>query len=393
MNTITLTTKIKVELPKDSLKKIQYLCRLIPSVEWSGVLLYTTTGSIKKPETFKIEIKDIIPMDKGSKAYTEYSYNSKSGNQIDDKMIDYVNERPEMLEENWKMGHIHSHNSMSVFFSGTDTEELCNNAKSHNFYLSVIVNNWGDILGKIAIYTKSSETIKRSFKALDENGQSYKMFDTEEESEKEQIFIYECEIEHESLDQVVNDELFVKFAEDIVKKSHTTQPAKSTAINTHLDFQTSRTNVSERWKRNWEPVSQSTFKDFLEDEDTNLYITDDSDEFLVEILLNTLYRIDPESHEILEETGSEFLDEVLEALDSSRSVFYMTFSKTFIEEVKKYSAENEIYLSRATDSNLGLENYTRTLYSVTINTLKEYSFSSRVAMWSAQILTNILNKL
>lgn len=51
----------------------------------------------------------------------------------------------EHLEE-CRIGHIHSHNTMGVFFSGTDWGELEDNAPNHNYYLSLIVNNFMDFL-------------------------------------------------------------------------------------------------------------------------------------------------------------------------------------------------------------------------------------------------------
>ena len=90
-------------------------------MEWSGILLYSVKGSIKEPEKMELHAEDIIPMDKGSAGATEYEYNKKSmfdTSKFDDKHIDYINamcdEHPEVLE--WKVGHIHSHNSMGKQF-------------------------------------------------------------------------------------------------------------------------------------------------------------------------------------------------------------------------------------------------------------------------------------
>ena len=79
-------------------------------------------------------------------------------------------------EKNWKVGHIHSHHSMSVFFSGTDEAELRENSANHNFYLSIIVNNKHEIIGKVGI--KSSNNLPENieeigYTALDEEGKEY----------------------------------------------------------------------------------------------------------------------------------------------------------------------------------------------------------------------------
>lgn len=94
------------------MEKIQYLCSRISEVEWSGILLYSVKGSIRKPEEMELIAEDIIPMDRGSAGYTEYQYNKKSifnMDEFDDKHIDYISENcdsnPAVLE--WKVGHIH----------------------------------------------------------------------------------------------------------------------------------------------------------------------------------------------------------------------------------------------------------------------------------------------
>ena len=100
---VELKSKIPVVMPIEVLHQIQYLCKNIPKVEWSGALFYTTEGSIEKPGTFKITLKTILPLDMGDSGYTEYH--------LDDRFIDFIEED---FEErcNWKLGHIHSHNVM-----------------------------------------------------------------------------------------------------------------------------------------------------------------------------------------------------------------------------------------------------------------------------------------
>lgn len=151
-------------MPENILDKIKYLCRAIPKVEWSGVLFYTIEGSIKNPATMVITLKDILPMDKGSKAYTEYD--------LDERFETYLMEKPVRMSYN--VGHIHSHNDMNVYFSGTDMSELNDNTEAHNFYLSLIVNNFMDFKAKVA-YRATAEKLAFPvpYKALDENGEEY----------------------------------------------------------------------------------------------------------------------------------------------------------------------------------------------------------------------------
>ena len=202
------------------LTKIQYLCRAISRVEWSGILLYTIKGSIKKPKNMKLILKDIIPMNKGSQAYTEYQFNepARDSTGFDDRMIDYFIENPHALEEDWKIGMIHSHNTMEVFFSGTDIEELEDNAPSHNFYLSLIVNNFMDFKAKVATMGYVEENLETNFKSLDENGESYKMDEVTLKVKKSRLFIYDCEIQSPIVETLKVDKLFYDSVESIIEK-------------------------------------------------------------------------------------------------------------------------------------------------------------------------------
>lgn len=173
-------------MPIEVLHQIQYLCKNIPKVEWSGVLFYTTEGSITQPSKFKIRLKTILPLDMGTAAYTEYT--------LDARFMDFIEED---FEErcHWKVGHIHSHNVMRVFFSGTDLKELDDNAPAHNFYLSLIVNNYMDFIAKVAFIGEAYRDIpKVKYTALDAEGKPYVIFKEDFEVKSKKLFIYNCAI-------------------------------------------------------------------------------------------------------------------------------------------------------------------------------------------------------
>ena len=134
-------TEINLVMPEKVYNQIQYLCREIAKEEWSGILFYKIEGSIQDIENFKIILEDILPLNKGTQAYTEYTF--------DERVIEHMEEN-EHLEE-CRMGHIHSHNTMGVFFSATDWSELEDNVVNHNYYLSLIVNNFMDFCAKLFI--------------------------------------------------------------------------------------------------------------------------------------------------------------------------------------------------------------------------------------------------
>lgn len=181
-----LNTKIDVVIPVEVQNQIKKLCKTISTIEWSGVLFYTIEGSIQNPEDCKITLQQILPMDIGTAGYTEY--------EITGDVTKFMREN-DALEKDWKMGHIHSHHSMTVFFSGTDQSELEDNSEHHNFYLSVIVNNKGDITGKVGITAESNiseNNTSISYIARDEDDEEYSIEDVVVRSEKK-FFEYNCE--------------------------------------------------------------------------------------------------------------------------------------------------------------------------------------------------------
>lgn len=166
-----------LHIPQEFADKIRFLCKSIPKHEWSGVLFYEIEGTIKDVEKMKITLKDILLMNKGTATFTSFDW--------DEDVVNYQMDNPEAME--WKIGHIHSHNTMNVFFSGTDWEELNDNCPQHNLYLSVIVNNYLDIAAKVA-FTAESQV----FICKDENGKDYTLKLSNADI-KPMMFVYDCE--------------------------------------------------------------------------------------------------------------------------------------------------------------------------------------------------------
>ena len=200
---VSLTdSKIKVSVPKHVQDKIRYLNSQIVKDEWSGVLFYSTEGSIKDPANMQITLQDVFPMNKGNGTYTEYIH--------DETIVEYMMEHPESIR--WQRGQIHSHNVMDVFFSSTDMSELNDNLGFYNYYLSIIVNNYGDITGKVAF--QSSVQVP-TYTAKDENGTEYNFgVDLKEEPI---MFYYECDITTPTYELNISDE-FKQRVGYIIKK-------------------------------------------------------------------------------------------------------------------------------------------------------------------------------
>ena len=134
----------KLIIPLDVLDKIKYTCNQISLVEWSGILFYNFEGNLTEPETLVYTLKDLFLMDKGTGAHTDFKYN--------EDILDILQHKEEL--EDCLMAMCHSHNSMAVFFSGEDTDELKINVPNYNQYLSVIVNNKTEICAKVAFMAK-----------------------------------------------------------------------------------------------------------------------------------------------------------------------------------------------------------------------------------------------
>lgn len=171
-------TKINVVISKDFMDKVTLLNSRISQVEWSGVLFYKTTGSISDEKEMLIELKDILLMDIGTTAFTSYEF--------DASVIEFIEAEPQRFE--WRIGHIHSHNNMETYFSGTDMDELITNSANYDYYLSIIVNNKLDIVGKVA-YRGISEGLNYVF--TDEVGNKISRVLTKQ---TEYVFIHDCNI-------------------------------------------------------------------------------------------------------------------------------------------------------------------------------------------------------
>lgn len=101
---VTAEERYDLVIPKDVEQKIRILCREISNIEWSGVLFYTIEGTLSD-NNLKIKCKDILLMDVGSSATTEYTINAD--------ISSYMVDNPELLSPNVYRGLIHSHHNMA----------------------------------------------------------------------------------------------------------------------------------------------------------------------------------------------------------------------------------------------------------------------------------------
>lgn len=166
---------------------MQYLCKAISKEEWSGVLFYRIEGSITDLENFSITVEDLYPMDHGSGVYTEYEFSDTS-------VIGYQMKNKHLLGKDMRQGHVHSHNSMDVFFSGTDKSELHDNSQHYNYYFSLIVNNDYDLCAMLAQRVTYKDAIERIVSFKGDDGEPINSEVERIEDIKEVVMLYECDI-------------------------------------------------------------------------------------------------------------------------------------------------------------------------------------------------------
>lgn len=122
-------------------------CRKFPNIEWSGVCYYKMEGTMLS--NLKIRLFDFVPLTADTSAHTFFQYGTEH--------LQYAVEQG-ILDNDLQFGDIHSHNTMKVFFSSTDNADLVKNTEHYLFFLSVVVNNAGDIIAKVCQNVKTQIT-------------------------------------------------------------------------------------------------------------------------------------------------------------------------------------------------------------------------------------------
>lgn len=117
------------------------------------------SGSIEKPETIVIEVIDFFLMDIGSHTFTSTSYGESGGD-----LMEYQMENPHTMEDGVRLGYCHSHHRMPTFYSGEDVDDMVVNTrdKDLDYYVTMIINNHGDWISRIAF--RIEETISQKVK-------------------------------------------------------------------------------------------------------------------------------------------------------------------------------------------------------------------------------------
>lgn len=153
------------------------------------MVFYDTEGSLEDIANFKIKPVEFYLLDIGTAGYTEFI--------IDTNILDVYSERPHLIGKQW--GYLHSHHSMTTFFSPTDSDNLHESSEFFNYYFSLIVNIAGEYSAKVSRRgnIKSESNIIKSFK--NNKGELYEV-PQRITKEEECVYVYNCEINWENID-------------------------------------------------------------------------------------------------------------------------------------------------------------------------------------------------
>lgn len=318
MQTSSFKAKSRLIISKEVQSQIMFLHNKIGDIEWSGLLFYSiVSGDISEPETLVLRTEKIYLMDIGVAAYTEFT--------PDETIVDFYDKYPESMTQKW--GLIHTHHNMNTFFSGTDTDELKDNAGSHNFYLSLIVNHKSDFCAKIGIIAEVEQEVKNKFTFS--FGLSFKDLVNNERTETKkdkQLLTIDCIIEFEQGDFEVARYNSIKATKDEANKKkysggYNHFPGQGKLFN-EVGFDKQTKLLKHESNTIYIPKTRNEIEKFLSD----LWsMSANNKKLLVDVLkeIDTCYQKDKNQFEAL------YFDGVSYAIDET---YYKSFGKYLMPE-------------------------------------------------------------
>jgi hypothetical protein len=164
--------------------KIQMMCLLKPNTEWSGTILYFTTGSVAE-NNLHVSVEDFYLMDIHEVAATDYNHGEDSSFQT------YYKESG-AAKKRLRYGHCHSHHTMTSYFSNVDDEELQESTGAFNKgYLSLIVNNKMEMVARMCFFTKANVSYSTVSSYFDADGKEVKNTEAVENNLQEMVLAYD----------------------------------------------------------------------------------------------------------------------------------------------------------------------------------------------------------
>lgn len=196
-----LSNKPTLIITKELENKIAYLHKMCGATEWSGELITREEGTINDLNDWKIIAEDIYLADIGSPGFTGYEVGKGTFKASD--IIDVYESFPGLLEGTHKLHHLHSHHSMSAYFSGTDWENLNDRALVSNYFLMLIVNFDGKWCAKVA-FKGLKQGNKGTVLNFANNSDGFKPLTLNRKEDDDVLVVMDCKIELEvpSVDSV-----------------------------------------------------------------------------------------------------------------------------------------------------------------------------------------------
>ena len=302
-------------------QKVKYLCSLLPSNEWSGILFYKVDKFPLDKNFPDITCEDLLLMDVGGATTTEFTMNSE--------VAAYMAENPDLID--CQTGLIHSHANMQVFYSGTDLGTLEENGKEVNHFVSVVVNDNNDYLGAITRNVSGLvyEDHKIKYSSFNNEVGSYTKKDIREYTEVQYCIFDVTHADEVELSQSYKDYLFERV--ERLKKEHKTHYGKELTLwDDNDDFFTGRRSHTPRhynWVKRDTNVDLAclqlvTLNPFADQFDT-IYL----DKYAAYLPVKVNNRFPGESEEFYHQYLGLFIDTWIE------EIINMENPKEFLEEV------------------------------------------------------------
>jgi len=197
MEQLKSTHKAKLVITKNLASQIEVLHSQCPeNREWSGLLLIKILeGSLEDVQNLKISCEQLYLMDFGDATFTSFEAGEDWLKFYE--LFPQVDPIENPQSHPWYVAKIHSHHNMSAFHSGTDTQDLVENAPKFPFFLSLVVNYKCQPFAEIGVAGEVKET--RTLKNLILN---------QPETKKPYTYIIPCDISYETdswlIDQITN---------------------------------------------------------------------------------------------------------------------------------------------------------------------------------------------
>ena len=312
--------------------KIRNLCSRFSNTEWSGVLFYSIKNKFGNKD-FKVIAKDLLLMDIGDGASTEFEENPD--------VIAYMVEH-NLLESNLYTGLIHSHHSMATFFSGTDTNTLRKEGNDTIHFVSLIVNNAGSYTA--AITNKATNLINSSIKTTVKsfNNEDF-VFDNTEEKTNDVIQYSMLDIEIEKNNEL--DELNNRINEIKVNKTNNAKiqnyklgsfvPNRYPNIN-HFDNQKSLWEDDEWSYQNSRKMIENYSESKLEDKKSSDFILEDNNFSNLETMSDSMIKKLITCNILVTDKSKIELDKWIKNIDT-------LYPKTF-RDIKEFEYWAEAYI-------------------------------------------------